>query len=58
MKINAMKIETVGSFLPEETLMAARQDFDRSIIDRPYLTSIEDDAGSERHGKFIGGLWM
>ncbi len=39
-----MKIEIVGSFLPEETLIAARQDFERGIIDRPRLTSIEDDA--------------
>ncbi len=43
-KPNAMKIETVGSFLPEETLIVARRDFDRGIIERSKLTSFEDDA--------------
>lgn len=39
-----MTIETVGSFLPEETLINARRDFNRGIIDRTHLTLIEDSA--------------
>lgn len=39
-----MTIETVGSFLPDETLIAARRDFERGIIDRQHLTSVEDAA--------------
>lgn len=39
-----MTIETVGSFLPEESLISARSEFERGIIDRRQLTSIEDDA--------------
>ncbi len=39
-----MTIETVGSFLPDETLIAARRDFERGIIDRQHLMSVEDAA--------------
>lgn len=39
-----MRIETVGSFLPDERLIAARHDFDRGIIDRQQLTAIEDES--------------
>ena len=39
-----MTIESVGSFLPDENLISARLDFERGIIDRPQLTSVEDDA--------------
>ncbi len=39
-----MTVETVGSFLPNETLIAARNDFERGIIDRRSLTTIEDAA--------------
>ncbi len=39
-----MTIETIGSFLPDETLIAARLDFERGIIDRQHLTSVEDAA--------------
>lgn len=39
-----MTIESVGSFLPDETLMAARRYFDRGMIDRQHLTSVEDAA--------------
>lgn len=39
-----MTIETVGSFLPDETLIAARRDFERGIIDRQHLTQVEDAA--------------
>ena len=39
-----MKIETVGSFLPDERLIEAKENFERGIIDRRHLNSIEDDA--------------
>lgn len=39
-----MKIETVGSFLPDEKLIIAQRDFERGLIDHQYLTSVEDDA--------------
>ncbi len=39
-----MTIETVGSFLPVEILIAARRDFERGIVDRQHLTSVEDAA--------------
>lgn len=39
-----MKVETVGSFLPDEPLISARQDFERGQINRDQLTSIENDA--------------
>lgn len=42
-----MKIESVGSFLPDETLISARKDFNHGIISRRQLTGIEDDAVSD-----------
>lgn len=39
-----MKIESVGSFLPAETLISARRDFERGIITRQHLMQIEDEA--------------
>lgn len=39
-----MRIETVGSFLPDETLIKARQDFQRGMIDRLALSLAEDEA--------------
>ena len=39
-----MTIETVGSFLPDETLIASRRDFERGLINRQQLTSVEDAA--------------
>lgn len=39
-----MNIETVGSFLPNEKLISAQRDFERGLIDRLHLTSIENDA--------------
>jgi len=39
-----MTIETVGSFLPNEPLIAGRSEFDRGLIGRDRLTEIEDDA--------------
>lgn len=37
-----MTIETIGSFLPDESLINARRDFKRGVIDRQCITSIED----------------
>ncbi len=39
-----MKIETVGSFLPGETLLSARHDYEHGCIGRLSLTQIEDEA--------------
>lgn len=39
-----MTIETVGSFLPDESLISARRDFERGTIDRQKLSSVEDEA--------------
>ncbi len=39
-----MTIETIGSFLPYETLITARRNFERGIINRKDLTAIEDIA--------------
>lgn len=39
-----MKIETVGSYLPDERLIQARNDFQRGLIDRQFLTNMEDVA--------------
>ncbi len=39
-----MKIETVGSFLPEESLIVARREFDRGAIDIKRLAEIEDES--------------
>ena len=39
-----MKIETVGSYLPDELLIQARNDFQRGLIDRQILTNMEDRA--------------
>lgn len=41
-----MKFETVGSFLPNETLISARSDFERGIIAHQQLMDIEDKAVS------------
>lgn len=39
-----MRIETVGSFLPNEKLLSARFDFERGKIDRQQLTAVENEA--------------
>ncbi len=39
-----MTIESVGSFLPDESLINARRDFERGIIDSTHLMSVEDAA--------------
>ncbi|MBD5331247.1 MAG: hypothetical protein HDS00_05025 [Bacteroides sp.] len=39
-----MNIETTGSFLPDENLIAARQSFEHGDIDRQILTEKEDTA--------------
>ncbi len=39
-----MKIETVGSFLPNENLIIARHDYERGAIDRSQFTYEEDEA--------------
>lgn len=39
-----MEMETVGIFLPEESLISARHDFERGLIDRTTFTSIENKA--------------
>lgn len=39
-----MKIETIGSFLPDESLISARLDFENGKINRQHLTTIEDEA--------------
>ncbi len=40
----AMKIEAVGSFLPDEKLIQAKGDFESGAISRQQLTEIEDDS--------------
>lgn len=39
-----MKIETVGSFLPNEKLINARSDYERGAIDDSQLSHIEDES--------------
>lgn len=39
-----MKIETVGSFLPDERLLEARHEFERGKIDRQRLNEIENES--------------
>lgn len=39
-----MTIETVGSFLPNEKLIKARQEYNSGLIDRNRLSEIEDEA--------------
>ena len=48
-----MTIETIGSFLPDESLISARHDFERGIIDRLHLTAVEDDAVRDIVGRQI-----
>lgn len=38
------KIDIVGSFLPPETLVAARKQYESGVIDRQHLNAIEDEA--------------
>ena len=48
-----MTIETIGSFLPDESLISARHDFERGIIDRLHLTAVEDGAVRDIVGRQI-----